>query len=271
MGRRRGETRGYPGLGRTTCVGHERVMWGRRGPIHREARDVSAEPHIVYDPPYGGQAIRAKTAREAFTRVAAFLRAFTDADPDVPHGCDLWIHEPGATEEADWYPPAVRDAEARFGPGQRHRWAHGTSELHRIEWRLDGAPLAPTLDFLDGAAAGVRTIHGPVTVTASYRFRWIDPDTRVPLPGQEPERRARPTQATSTLLLSLERRPSAILGARFPFSAPDAAASAYVRRVIAAAPVPMASGRFRHWVPTVKPTDLGYAIRRIDAPWLDEA
>ena len=229
---------------------------------------MSAEPHIVYDPPYGGQAIRARTPREAFIRVASFLRAFTDADPDVPHSLDLWIHEPATTEAAEWHPATVRDAEARFGPGRRRQWALGASELYRIEWRLDGARLAPALDFLDGAAPGVRTIHAPVMVTASYAFRWVDPETHAVLPGQEPDRRARPTQATSTMHVFLERRSSAILGARFPFPSPDAAASAYIRRVIAAAPVPLTSARFRHWVPTVKPSDLGYAVRRIAPAWL---
>ena len=231
---------------------------------------MAAQPHIVYDPPYGGQAIRAKSHRDAFARAAELLRSVTDADPDVPEALELEIFEPSPDESRGWLEPSVRTAEARLGPGHRRRWATGTLDLHLVGWRLERAAIAPLLELLEEVDPRERTTYGPVSLWAWYSFRWIDPDTRLVLPGQDEGDRAHPTQATSTLQLTLERRPSAILHGRFPFAAPDAHAAAYVRRVMAVAPFSLSSARFRLWVPTRKKSDLGYAIRRIDAPWLKD-
>jgi hypothetical protein len=125
---------------------------------------MAAQPHIVYDPPYGGQAIRAKSHRDAFARAAELLRSVTDADPDVPEALELQIFEPSPDESRGWLEPSVRTAEARLGPGHRRRWATGTLDLHLVGWRLERAAIAPLLELLEEVDPRERTTYGPVSL-----------------------------------------------------------------------------------------------------------
>jgi hypothetical protein len=231
----------------------------------RDARTIPglpAEPFIVYDPPYGGQSLRARRTADAWERVASFLRACTDASPSAPASLELHLHEPAAAEPDAWFRAARERAEAAFGAGTRHRWLSGASEAHRVEWRLPPDRLADALALLASLEPFPKATYGPVQLVASFRFRWVDPATRAVLPGQDAGRRAHPTQAASDLLVHLGPASSAILNARFPFATAGAEFVAYLRAVTPLLPVALNPARLRLWVPTPSATT-GYRPRRI--------
>jgi hypothetical protein len=238
---------------------------------------MKPEPFIVYDPPYGGQAIRPTKPVPAWERAAAFLRGCIDADPDQPDSVELTLYEPSHGDPAEWYEQAVQAAEHRFGRGERRAWLQDIqkdqslrSRRYCVDWRLPSQRCIEARSYLTEHSPWPRTKDGPVALTLSYRFRWVDPRSRAVLPGQVAEARAHPSQATSHLLLFLAERSSAILEARFPFAAADDAFAAYVGFVAPFAPVPLLPNRFRHWIPTKQPSDLGYKMRKVDGRLLDK-
>jgi hypothetical protein len=229
------------------------------------------EPFIVYEPPHGGQAIRPAGPVPAWDRVSAFLRSCTNADPNRPGSVTLTVFEPSPGDPAEWYDRAVHAAEARFGRGERQAWLQGVREdfsvnsrAYCVEWRLASQQGGEARSYLTEGGPWPRTKYGPVKLTLSYTFRWIDPRTRGVLPGQGAEARAHPTQAPSDLILGLAKRSWAILDGRFPFAAPDDAFIAYVGLVAPLAPVPLLPNRFRHWIPTKQYSNLGYKRRKVD-------
>jgi hypothetical protein len=226
-------------------------------------------PFLVYDPPYGGQALRVRRAADAWERVAGFLRACTDADPLRPERAGLRLYEPGDADPTTWYAPTLAAAEAAFGSGQRRAWTKGAREDFCVEWRLPPDAAERARAFLEAGEPWPKTEFGPASVTLSYTFRWVDPETRAVLPGQTPDRRAHPIQATSDLLLTLGRLSSLIFTGRFPFAEPGAEFIAYLERVAPYMPMPLLAGRFRRWLPTRRPTELGYTVRRVGAGLLD--
>ena len=232
---------------------------------------MSIEPFIVYEPPQGGQAIRPSGLKAAWERITTFLRACTDVDPDRPESADLAVYEPTSEESVEWHDRAMRSAESRFGPGKRLVWLQSLredfsvkSQEYRTVWRLSSEQVEAARSFVAECGPWPRTTYGPVNVTLAYTFRWIDPATRGVLPGQEAEDRAHPTQAKSSLLLGLERRPWAILDGRFPFASPNNAFMAYMGIVAPLSPVTLLPSRFRHWLPTKRPSDLGFNVRKLD-------
>ncbi len=236
---------------------------------------MKLEPFIVYEPPQGGQAIRSTGPVPAWERVSAFLRACTDADPDRPDSVTLTVYDPSAGDATGWHDRALRAAESRFGRGERRAWLHGVrqdfsvnSREYCVEWRLASEQSGEARSYLTESGPRLRTKYGPVALTLSYTFRWVHPTTRAVLPGQDAEARAHPTQATSDLMLGLAKRPWAILDGRFPFAAPDNAFVAYVGFVAPHSPVPLLPNRFRHWIPTKQPSDLGYKRRKVDGQLL---
>lgn len=229
------------------------------------------EPMVVYEAPPGGQPIRPADPAPAWERVAVFLRSCTDADPDRPQqDVKLKLYEPAAGDPVGWYEPARRAAEARFGPGKRQSWMHEVrtdfsvkSRAYCVEWRLAPERVGDARTFLTEFAPWPRATHEPVSLSLYFCFRWIDPVTRAVLPGQTPEARAHPTQAESTLHLWVGRRSSASLDARFPFPSADEAFTAYLGHVASVSPVTLLPSRFRLWVPTKKPSELGYMRRKV--------
>jgi hypothetical protein len=65
-------------------------------------------------------------------------------------------------------------------------------------------------------------------------------------------------------MLGLGKRSWAILDGRFPFSAADDSFVAYLGSVASRTPVPLLPDRFRHWIPTKQPSELGYKRRKVD-------
>lgn len=235
------------------------------------------EPFIVYDPPYGGQAIRCPGAVEAWERTGVFLRTCTDANPDFPESVDLTIFEPSTGDPTEWYDKALKAAEAYFGRGERRSWLHGVREdfstksrEYCVEWRLVSEQGKEARSYLTECGPWPRTKHGPVSLTMSYTFRWINMDTRAVLSGQVAESRAHPIQATSDMMLWLGKRSSAIFHGRFPFPAPNGAFVAYIRSVAPFVPVQLLAHRFRHWIPTKGPSEIGYKRRKVDKRLLDK-
>jgi hypothetical protein len=229
---------------------------------------MSVEPFIAYDPPDGGQRLRGSHAA-ACRRVARFLRRCTTARPDRPQELKLTIYEPTGDDAREWLVPTLAAVDRQFGPGERRAWATGVDELYLREWELDPASLLSARQFLTDGEPWPRTAVGPVEVMIGYSFRWLDLRTGDPLPGQEPAQRAMAGQAESCLLLGLGRQSWLLLLARFPFAAPNADFIAYVEQVAPFLPVRLSPGRFRHWVPTSRPSRTGYAVSRIDAGLLD--
>ena len=229
---------------------------------------MSAEPFIAYDPPDGGQPLRG-SADDAWRRVSRFLRHCTTARPDRPHSLKLTIYEPTGAEPREWHAPTMEAAVARFGPAERRAWATGVDELYCTEWDLDPSAVVTARTFLAEGEPWPRTAVGPAEVLVGYAFRWVDLETGEPLPGQDPARRAHPGQAESSLLLGLGRRCWVMLLARFPFATADSAFIAYLEQVAPYVPARLSPVRFRHWVPTRRPSRTGYMVSRIDAGLLD--
>jgi hypothetical protein len=230
---------------------------------------VSPEPFLVYDPPDGGQVVRVRRPADAWERPVGFLRTCTDADPLRPQHASLTLFEPRAIDQAAWYAPTLAAAEAAFGAGERRAWTAGAREDFCVEWHLSWDASERARAFLEAGWPWPKTEFGPLEVTLSYTFRWVDPETRAVLPGQTADRRAHRIQATSDLLLTLGRPSSLILTGRFPFAEPGAEFIAYLERVVPHMPMPVLASRFRRWLPTRRPTKLGYTVRRVESGLLD--
>jgi hypothetical protein len=224
---------------------------------------------IVYEPPDWGQSLRASPAT-AWERVQRFLQSCTDADPDRPFLPTLTIFEPASPAQAQWYDQAVLIAEDRFGRGQRRVWAQEVradfsvrSRKYCVEWRLAPEQASDARSYLIAAEPWPRSEVGPAQLSLSYTFRLLDPETRAVLPGQAAEFRAHSVQATSDLTVVLQRLSWATMNARFPFPEADDEFLAYVARIAPMTPVPLLSNKFRHWVPTKRPSYLGYVRRKV--------
>jgi hypothetical protein len=225
---------------------------------------MSAEPFIAYDPPYGGQAIRAPNAAEAWARVSAFLETCTDALPSRPSSLQLALYESGGASNAAWLRHATVQTGLAFGPGVRRAWTSGAREDYLIEWRLAMEALPRALALLTAWEPLPAADFGPADLTIGFRFRWIRPETRTVLAGQDADLRAHPTQADSDLSVTLGRRSSAIRNARFPFEQPGPEFVAYLQGVLPRLPISLNPSRLRHWVPTKQGGGLGYRRCRLD-------
>jgi hypothetical protein len=224
---------------------------------------MPAEPFIVYDPPYGGQAVRGKRVADAWVKVAAFLESCTDRQPLRPLSLDLDLLESGGPAAAKWRLAALEQASARFGSGTRRAWATGAREEYKVEWRLEPAQLGQALALLTSWEPMPKAEIGPADLRIYFRFRWIDLETRTVLPGQREDQRAHPSQAESDLMVSLGARSSAILNARLPFQGPNPNFVAYVRALVPLVPFRLNTARLRHWIPTRKGDGLGYRRLRL--------
>ncbi|MBA3889553.1 MAG: hypothetical protein H0X64_03395 [Gemmatimonadaceae bacterium] len=229
---------------------------------------MSVEAFIAYDPPDGGQPLRG-SPDDAWHRTTRFLQHCTTARPDRPHSVKLTVYEPAGDDPPEWYRPTLAAAHDRFGRAERRAWATGVDELYCTEWDLDAAHVGAARTFLAEGEPWPRTAVGPAEVLVGYTFRWIDLESGEPLAGQEPSRRAHPNQAESTLLLGLGRRSWIMLLGRFPFQAANAGFITYLEQVAAYVPVRLSPVRFRHWIPTLRASQTGYTVRRIDAGLLD--
>jgi hypothetical protein len=228
-------------------------------------------PEVVYDPPYGGQALRVRGTGKAWDRTATFLTRCTDADPSRPETVDLSVYEPAARERADWYEPTLRAAESAFGPGERFAWLIGASEAYRIDWRLPSEDTSRALAFLTDGEPWPKTVYGPIALTLTFRFRWVDPETDVALPGLEADPGGPASQAASSIMVFLRPQSSAILTARFPFSTVGSEFLTFLARVAPYTPMPLLSSRFRLRIPTRRPSEVGFVTRRIgDTARLDD-
>lgn len=229
---------------------------------------MSVEPFIAYDPPDGGQPLRG-SPDDAWRRTARFLEHCTTARPGRPQSVKLTIYEPAGVDPAEWYRPTLDAAQSLFGRAERRAWATGADELYCTEWDLDVAQVAAARTFLAEGEPWPRTAVGPAEVLVGYAFRWIDLESGEPLAGQDASRRAHANQAESSLLLGLGRRSWVMLLGRFPFQHANADFIAYLEQVAAYVPVRLSAVRFRHWVPTVRASQTGYTVKRIDAGLLD--
>lgn len=224
---------------------------------------MPAEPFIVYDPPYGGQAIRGRRTADAWAKVSAFLESCTDALPSRPTSLRLALYESDGPAAAEWLLPAGEQATTHFGPGVRRAWTTGARQDYRVEWDLAPDSLHQALALLAGWEPMPKTDFGPAALTIGYRFRWVELATRVVLPGQRVDQRAHPLQAESDLLVTLGNRSSAILNARLPFTEPSPQFVAYLKGLLPRLPIKLNPARLRHWVPTKKGGGLGYRPLRI--------
>jgi hypothetical protein len=228
---------------------------------------MSVEPFIVYEPPYGGQALRLRGARAAWNRVKIFLETCTDASVETPKNAVLQLFEPSQPDSL--FVAALDNAKASFGQGRRRAWSGGVRQDFLVEWHLsvDQIPLA--LTFIENGEPWPKSEIGPIEMSLSYDFQLVDPATRAILPGQTADRRAHQVQAHSNLIASLGPQNSAILVLRLPFASPDSDFVAYVESIVPHTPVKLLPHGFRHWVPTKKPSALGYRVRRVSAGLLD--
>lgn len=224
---------------------------------------MPAEPFIVYDPPYGGQAVCGKRVADAWVKVAAFLDSCTDSQPLQPRSLDFYLFESGGPAAARWRLSALEQARARFGSGTRHAWATGAREEYRVQWCLEPAQLEQALALLTSWEPMPVAEIGPAELNVYFRFRWIDLETRAVLPGQREDQRAHPSQAESSLTVSLGARSSAILNARLPFQGPNPEFVAYMRALAPLLPIKLNTARLRHWIPTRKGDGLGYRRLRL--------
>lgn len=225
---------------------------------------MSAEPFIAYEPPHGGQNLRIRRIAEVWERIARFLTTCTDADLTAPAWPKLTLYEPASSDPSEWFVPTLAAVQETFGPGRRRAWTAGVREDYCHEWNLTPADATRARRLLESGDPWPRMNIGPLDLWLSFSFRWTDTQSGSVLPGQEPERRAHPPQATSGLLLTLSSTSSVNLDGRFPFAEPSQAFVEYVARVAPFLPFPMLATRFRHWIPTRRPSQLGYTVRRID-------
>lgn len=230
---------------------------------------MSPEPFLAYDPPYGGQVLRARRVAAAWQRIAEFLARCTDADPHQPEHVALTLSKPATGTPNEWYEPTLRAAEAAFGPGTWRDWIPGVPGDFRVDWRLRPQDAEPARALLTAGEPWPEMDFGTVGLSVTYTFRWVDPETGVVLPGQTEDRRADPVPATSTILVTFGPRAAVFLTGRFPFPVADAAFIAYIECIAPFTPVPLLASRFRHWVPTRRPTQLGYVVRRVSSALLD--
>ena len=224
---------------------------------------------IAYEPPDWGQSLRAGPTA-AWVRIEEFLKSCTDADPDRPDSSTLTIFEPDPLSKAPWYDQAVSRTKALFGRGVRRVWAQGVradfsvdSCKYCVEWELAPEQVSRARSHLAESELWPPSEIGPAVLLLSYTFRLVDLNTREVLPGQLAELRAHSTQATSHLTVGLQRQSWATLGARFPFPEANNEFLAYVARVAPMSPVPLLSNKFRLWIPTKRPSHLGYIRRKV--------
>ncbi len=225
-------------------------------------------PFIAYEPPYGGQSLRLGHA-EAWRRVERFLAACTDANLAAPARATLAVYEAPLGVHPGWLNPTLEAANRLFGAGTRRAFTSGVRQDFRHEWTLDSDAAASGRAYLQGGEPWPRAEIGPVELTLSYAFRWVDLNTKLPLGGQTADLRAHPQQAVSELLVGLGPRSWVSLSGRFPFPAVDELFLGFLERVAPFMPIRLLEGRFRLWRPTKGPSALGYTQHKIPRGALD--
>jgi hypothetical protein len=214
---------------------------------------------IQYSSPDGGQSLRSHPIQKAWDGIVRFLEFCTDAT--APESRKLVLFE-GIADEASYYvAPILEELTQRWGPTKRCQWCYGARECYNYEWSLSSEQDQEARELLQGRSWPESEL-GPVQLVLSYRFRWIDPCTRIPLPFQDKAYLVPAWKPESSLLVFLQPHSRVILEGHFPFESPDERFRSYVEVVKPVAPFRLIPRHFRLLIPNKRGTT--YIARRID-------
>jgi len=180
------------------------------------------------------QSLRTRKIEKAWQKVNSFLSKCTDANQ--PSSIEFLVYEAGAGKPIKQASLIIKKAQWVFGKGERsaiaESWPDGkelAQGLHR--WELKITELESALDFLIKGQPWPNYALGPVELIIGYDFRWIDPDTKQPLPYQDKHLLISPWSADSGLILWLSRNSRISIDGRFLFQKADKSFWKYVNLI----------------------------------------
>jgi hypothetical protein len=235
---------------------------------------VPEHPLVVcYAPDKGAaysHALRPASPKKAWTAVARFLAEC--AELEEPRTVRLAAYRPTEWDDAALLDECVERTVARFGvpdleAGGGVRFPSG--EVVRggyLEWRAPFARFAEFRDYLIAEEPWPKALVGPVTLSATFRFRWRDPDGAGPLAQQLAGHCTEDGSLRSEFAVTLSQRSTVSPNLWFPFAPIDPRLADLVQLSSTVLPFRLSARHFRLAVP--RPSGQGYTYRRFDASGL---
>lgn len=190
----------------------------------------------------GAHGLGKKSAREAYNQTSRFLKLYTDSS--FPQHISLTLYKSDSFDfrKIKW----KLMKKYGFFP-QRNVWDFGDARQKLWTWTLTSNKIEEGLKVLEEYATLPEHEYGPITLSILWHFKFVDPETKQRISGQELIPIFDERIHNSRALLTLKNSSKLAVWFAFPFDGEDKWFTSYIKDLVKYLPFKPSDKHWRQW------------------------